>query len=166
MHISNVNPSTSHWFIATSLFLSSAIFMTASAGGAGHEAESADTTASGNTQAVVRVEGSSETAPSPSRGNTGPRGADDYDVIDHSGEPGWASENVPKRGAESETAPSPSRGNTGPKGADDYDVIDHSGEPGRASENVPTRGAEKENQEGEDHTDPQSHIHAGPHTRD
>ena len=124
MHISNVNPSTSHWFIATSLFLSSAIFMTASAGGAGHEAESADTTASGNTQAVVRVEGSSETAPSPSRGNTGP------------------------------------------KGADDYDVIDHSGEPGRASENVPTRGAEKENQEGEDHTDPQSHIHAGPHTRD
>jgi len=124
MHISNVNPSTSHWFIATSLFLSSAIFMTASAGGAGHEAESADTTASGNTQAVVRVEGSSETAPSPSRGNTGPRGADDYDVIDHSGEPG------------------------------------------RASENVPTRGAEKENQEGEDHTDPQSHIHAGPHTRD
>ena len=166
MHISNVNPSTSHWFIATSLFLSSAIFMTASAGGAGHEAESADTTASGNTQAVVRVEGSSETAPSPSRGNTGPRGADDYDVIDHSGEPGWASENVPKRGAESETAPSPSRGNTGPKGADDYDVIDHSGEPGRASENVPKRGAEKENQEGEDHTDPQSHIHAGPHTRD
>ena len=124
MHISNVNPSTSHWFIATSLFLSSAIFMTASAGGAGHEAESADTTASGNTQAVVRVEGSSETAPSPSRGNTGPRGADDYDVIDHSGEPG------------------------------------------RASENVPTRGVEKENQEGEDHTDPQSHIHAGPHTRD
>lgn len=124
MHISNVNPSTSHWFIATSLFLSSAIFMTASAGGAGHEAESADTTASGNTQAVVRVEGSSETAPSPSRGNTGPRGADDYDVIDHSGEPG------------------------------------------RASENVPKRGAEKENQEGEDHTDPQSHIHAGPHTRD
>ena len=124
MHISNVNPSTSHWFIATSLFLSSAIFMTASAGGAGHEAESADTTASGNTQAVVRVEGSSETAPSPSRGNTGPRGADDYDVIEHSGEPGWASENVPKR------------------------------------------GAEKENQEGEDHTDPQSHIHAGPHTRD
>ena len=124
MHISNVNPSTSHWFIATSLFLSSAIFMTASAGGAGHEAESADTTASGNTQAVVRVEGSSETAPSPSRGNTGP------------------------------------------KGADDYDVIDHSGEPGRASENVPKRGAEKENQEGEDHTDPQSHIHAGPHTRD
>tara|TARA_B100002051_G_scaffold129381_1_gene122947 strand:+ start:430 stop:723 length:294 start_codon:yes stop_codon:yes gene_type:complete len=97
--------------------------MTASAG-AGHEAESADTTASGNTQAVVRVEGSSETAPSPSRGNTGPRGADDYDVIDHSGEPG------------------------------------------RASENVPKRGAEKENQEGEDHTDPQSHIHAGPHTRD
>ena len=165
MHISNVNPSTSHWFIATSLFLSSAIFMTASAG-AGHEAESADTTASGNTQAVVRVEGSSETAPSPSRGNTGPRGADDYDVIDHSGEPGWASENVPKRGAESETAPSPSRGNTGPKGADDYDVIDHSGEPGRASENVPKRGAEKENQEGEDHTDPQSHIHAGSHNSD
>ena len=124
MHISNVNPSTSHWFIATSLFLSSAIFMTASAGGAGHEAESADTTASGNTQAVVRVEGSSETAPSPSRGNTGPRGADDYDVIDHSGEPG------------------------------------------RASENVPKRGAEKENQEGEDHTDPQSHIHAGSHNSD
>lgn len=122
MHISNVNPSASHWFIATSLFLSSVIFMTASAG-VGHGAESADDTASRDPQAVVNVEASSKTV-------------------------------------------TPSRGDSGSRGADDYDVIDHSGEPGRPSESTPTRGAKKENQEGQDHTDPQSHIHAGSHNSD
>ncbi|WP_353113615.1 hypothetical protein [Salinisphaera dokdonensis] len=118
-----ISKAKSRVFIAASLVLGSSIFASANAN-PGHETESSSSAASGKTHAAAAINSESKTGNPPGSTSSGPRSADDYDVIDHSAKSGQTS----SKGSSSES--------------------------------------QKKSLEGEDHTDPQAHIHAGPHNRD
>ncbi|WP_293625790.1 hypothetical protein [Salinisphaera sp.] len=118
-----ISKAKSRVFIAASLVLGSSIFASANAS-PGHETESSSSAASGKSHGASAINSEAKTSNPPRSTSSGPRSADDYDVIDHSTKSG------------------------------------HTVNKGSSSE------SQKKSLEGQDHTDPQAHIHAGPHNRD